>query len=156
MIGLVSRADEAVRFRETERGRRQGAALRDLEQGSGRKRSAIVADLDDAIRVGHDQYRRYLRGDTPLRIDQFDAFAAAYRVTKADLARALGLLDDDVDAALRARAAEAVGPDFAPQMGRTLDAVARTLAQHGTDIQDEVLEQIRSVLAAQRGGDGQT
>lgn len=149
MIGTLSRADDAVRFRYTEKGARQRDVLRQLEQDSGRKRSAIVADLDAQINVGHDQYRRYLRGDTPLRWDQIDVFAKALNTTKAELSRALGLLDDDPDPVLRARAAEAVGPGIAPEMGATLDDIARELGKHDPKLQDDLLRQMRDVISTQ-------
>jgi hypothetical protein len=79
-----------VGYRDTPEGQRQAKALRDAERDSGRKRSEIVAVLP----MEHDQYKRYLRGDTPLRWDQIPLFAEAYGIKAADLSRALGLMDD--------------------------------------------------------------
>lgn len=79
-------------YRETPLGKRQGKVLSDLEKASGRTRKAIVADVS----FGHDQYKRYLRGDTPMKWDQIPQFARAFRIPIADLTRRLGLLDDEV------------------------------------------------------------
>jgi hypothetical protein len=95
VIGTPSRAEDAVRFRDTPAGERQRDVLRQLERDSKRKRVEIVAELYAEIAVQHDQYRRYLRGDTPLRWDQIGAFARALRTTQSALSRALGLLDDE-------------------------------------------------------------
>lgn len=128
MISTICRADDAVRFKDTNRSRQQSTGLRQLEKDSGRKRSAIVAELDEAIRVGHDQYRRYLRGDTSLNTGQFDAFARAFKVTTAELTRAIGLLDDEPDAALMGRCVEALGECSDDETARTVERNLRPLS----------------------------
>jgi hypothetical protein len=75
--------------------------LRRFEEKSQRKRAQIVADLYGGLGVQHDQYRRYLRGDTPLRWDQIGAFARALGTTTPCLTQALGLMDDEDTRTLR-------------------------------------------------------
>jgi hypothetical protein len=143
-------ADAAARFRDTEKGRQQRETLRRLERESGRKRSAIVADLDREIEVGHDQYRRYLRGDTPLRWDQIGVFAWAFKVSQAELTRALGLLNDEIDPAIRARVDEAVGPLPVTEAGR--DDMARIAGRLDPAVRRQVLDQIEHVARTERQG----
>lgn len=76
-------------YRDTPAGERQARVLQALERAAGRRRAEIVAGLP----LEHDQYRRYLRGDTPLRWDQIATFAAAYGVSTEHVARELGLID---------------------------------------------------------------
>lgn len=140
MISTLSRADAAVRFRDTDKGQQQRDVLRRLEQQSGRKRSAIVAELDAEINVGHDQYRRYLRGDTPLRWDQIDVFARAFGATKAELSRALGLLDDEPIPALLSRTVAALG---ACSDDETARAVERELRKRTPSERSELLADLR-------------
>lgn len=142
MVITMDRVDNSVRFQDTDRGGQQSNGLRRLEKASGRKRSAIVAELDEALEIGHDQYRRYLRGETPLKLDQFDAFAHAFRVTTAELSRAIGLLDDEVDPALRQRAADALGPAFMREAPERATDLARELAKMSPVDQDAALREL--------------
>jgi hypothetical protein len=136
-----TRTDSAVRFRDTDQGQRQRDALRAAERDSGRKRSAIVADLDAEINIGHDQFLRYLRGDTPLRWDQIGVFARALGCTQAGLTRALGLLDDERED-IRARSAEALGPTWADGAPETVEAMTEGLLRLSPADRARVLEQI--------------
>jgi hypothetical protein len=117
-----------VGYRDTAEGERQAQVLQDLERQSGRRRAEIVADLP----MEHDQYRRYVRGDTPLRWDQIPAFAAAYRVSTAGVARALGLLDDGP----RTPESSVVETRFSHDW----DTLQRQVA--ALDVPDEIREQI--------------
>lgn len=89
VIGTLRRAERAVAYRETSEGQRQATVLRQAEQDSGRKRSEIVAELP----MEHDQYKRYVRGDTPIKWDQVPQFAAVYGMSPAVLAERLGLAE---------------------------------------------------------------
>jgi len=110
MVAALCWVDATVKFRDTPQGARQREVLRALEKDAGRKRAFIVADLTTDIEVGHDQYRRYLRGDTPLQWSHFSAFAKAFKVTTSELTRALGLMDDEVDPGLMDRVLDALRP----------------------------------------------
>jgi hypothetical protein len=83
-----------VSYETTSEGKRQAAALRDFEKRSGRERKHIVAELP----VGHDQYRRYLRGTTPLPAEYVPWFAKAWRVPRLEITTALGLDGKVLDA----------------------------------------------------------
>ena len=67
-------------------GRRQRAALVRLQQKAGRNATTVASEVG----LSYPQYNRYLWGRTPLRSDQFAAFARAYGVSVAELAEALG------------------------------------------------------------------
>ena len=149
MIGVLRMAEDAVRFRDTEKGRAQSEVLRSFESDCGRKRSVIVAELTEAIDVQHDQYRRYLRGDTPLKWDQIGAFARAFRVTTAALTQALGLMDD---AAITATAEPPDDPtwNFLEELRRAwpddpeaVEATYRRLGGAPQSIQRAVIDAIR-------------
>lgn len=73
-------------------GQRQRDALTELQKRAGLEATAAA----QAVNLSYPQYNRYLWGRVPLRTDQIRTFAAAYGVSKADLTRALGLLDDEV------------------------------------------------------------
>lgn len=135
--------DECVRYRDTAAGQQQREALARFQKDAGLD-ATVAAGL---VGLSYPQYNRYLWGKLPLRTDQVPLFAAAYGITKAELTRALGLLDDEIDPALRARAAEAVGPDLAPEMAATVDQMARVLKPRDPKFQDDVLRQVRDVLA---------
>lgn len=142
MTITLNRACDAVRFRDTAKGQQQRDVLRQLERDSGRKRSAIVADLDAELNVGHDQYRRYLRGDTPLRWDQIDAFARACRTTKADLVRALGLMDDEPDPEILRRTNAALGQVATSLPPAQVRETARRLGEHPERVQEDLLRRL--------------
>jgi hypothetical protein len=143
-------AERATRFRATEKGQRQQAALRRFERESGRKRSAIVADLDREIEVGHDQYRRYLRGDTPLRWDQIGVFARALNATQADLTRALGLLDDEPVSAVDAAIREALAGAKVAGGQRGLDQIADSLEPLSDEDREHVLRTVAEAIGTFR------
>jgi hypothetical protein len=130
MHGMTSgpaRTELRVGYRATPAGEQQARVLQDLERACGRRRAEIVAELP----MEHDQYRRYLRGDTPLRWDQIATFAAAYRVSAASVAKLLGLVEEP--------------PDAPPKLVETRfshdwDELQRQVAD--LDVPDEIREQI--------------
>lgn len=148
----LSRADRAVTqkeaFKDTAEGRRQSEVLRRLERDSGRKRSEIVAELP----VEHDQYRRYLRGGSPLRWDHVSLFAAAFRVPTAHLSQALGLFDDADLPSLCQRSREAVGPSGIEGGEDGINEMARVLNTLAPDDQDRILRQVAEATASYRTG----
>lgn len=95
-------------------GDRQAKALSELQEAAGID-ATVAAQL---VGLSYPQYNRYLWGRVPLRTDQFRAFAEAYGVTRAALARALGLMDDEVDPVLEARLAGVLGACSTPEMAR--------------------------------------
>jgi hypothetical protein len=150
IASAVCETEGAVRFRNTDEGRRQRDALRKLERDSGRRRSAIVADLDREIEVGHDQYRRYLRGDTPLRLDQIGAFARALKVAQSTLTRALGLMDDEPVSALDAQIREALAGAKVAGGQRGLDQIAESLEPLSDEDREHVLRTVSEAIGTFR------
>lgn len=57
-------------------GSRQREALTALQRESGKAATAVAAEIGRS----YNQYLRYVWGQTPLRIDQLETFAAAYGV----------------------------------------------------------------------------
>ena len=116
-------------------GQRQREALEALQKAAGIDATTAAK----GVGLSYPQYNRYLWGKTPLRTDQVATFSAVYGVTKAELSRALGLMDDEVDPAIRERftgaarqlrASESAcdyGPSVAQKSGP--DAEADLLAQ---------------------------
>lgn len=105
-------------------GQRQADALSGFQKAAGLDATKAAR----AVSLSYPQYNRYLWGQVPLRTDQIAAFAAAYGVKKAELTRALGLLDDAVietetdDSEWDFRAAlEEIYPDAPERLQRTLD-----------------------------------
>lgn len=107
-----------MKYRETADGKRQAKTLRALEKASGRKPKEIVSELP----LGHDQYKRYKRGDTPMKWDQIPLFASAYGTSAPAIAGALGLCDEPD---LRAALASVLPEDDAELVEHALRAFAR-------------------------------
>lgn len=143
MLSLAT--DRAVIDRPTFDGQRQRDALTAAQKRSGRD----ATDVAHEVGLSYPQYNRYLWGRLPLRTDQIAAFAAAYRITKAELSRALGLMDDEDLAALRERAIAVLGPENAA----VADDVARGLLGHTDDVRDAALASMQDVLGRLAKGD---
>ena len=116
-------------------GQQQRQALEALQKAAGIDATAAAR----SVGLSYPQYNRYLWGRVPLRTDQIRTFAQAYGVTTAALTRALGLLDDEPDAVLLARVAEALG---ACSDDATARAVERELTQLAPRWRDELLADI--------------
>lgn len=120
-------------------GEQQREALTALQKAAGLEATAAA----QAVGLSYPQYNRYLWGRVPLRTDQISAFAAAYKVSRAELTRALGLLDDEVDPAIRERFDAAAGT--LPVTEATRDEAARMIGRLAPDAQHDLLEQIAQV-----------
>jgi len=71
-------------------GQKQRTALETFQKDAGIDATTAAK----SVGLSYPQYNRYLWGRVPLRTDQIATFAAAYRVSSADLSRALGLMDE--------------------------------------------------------------
>lgn len=128
-------------------GERQREALDALQKAAGLQATTAA----QAVGLSYPQYNRYLWGQVPLRTDQIPAFAAAYKVSKAELIRALGLLDEAVDPAIRERFNEAAGTLPVCETGR--DEVARMIGRLEPEVQQELLEQIAQIARTRARND---
>lgn len=79
-------------------GSRQRLALTKLQERSGRAPTDIASELG----LSDPQYRRYVWGKLPLRVDQFEPFARAYGVAVRLLVDLI--VDDAIDPAWDFRA----------------------------------------------------
>jgi hypothetical protein len=142
VIGAERGAERAMGYRGTPEGQRQASVLRAAEHAAGRARSLIVAGLP----MEHDQYKRYVRGDTPLKWDQIPLFAAAYGVPTQDLTRALGLVaPDDPDWDFLAELKR-----LWPNHPEAVEATYRGLAHAPQDVQRIVIAEIAQTLRRDR------
>jgi hypothetical protein len=128
-------------------GEQQREALTALQKAAGLEATAAA----QAVGLSYPQYNRYLWGHVPLRTDQISAFAAAYKVSRAELTRALGLLDDEVDPAIRERFDEAAGA--LPVTETTRDEAARMIGRLAPEVQRDLLEQIAHVARTEPRND---
>lgn len=114
----------------------QSEALSGLQDAAGLE-ATTAAGL---VGLSYPMYNRYLWGQVPLRTDQIPVFAKAFRVSTADLTRALGLMDDEVDPALLERINDAMAPLGVPESTRR--EAAKRLAEVPTDAQDDILGEL--------------
>jgi transcriptional regulator with XRE-family HTH domain len=127
-------------------GERQREALQALQKAAGLEATAVA----QAVGLSYPQYNRYLWGRVPLRTDQISAFAAAYKVSRAELTRALGLLDDEPVSALDASIREALAGAKAAGGQRGLDQIADSLAPLSDEDREHVLRTVSEAIGTFR------
>lgn len=119
-------------------GKKQRAALERFQKDAGL--DATTAAL--AVHLSYPQYNRYLWGKLPLRTDQIAQFAATYGITKADLTRALGLMDDEIDPILRERVIDALGPEAERRAPEYIDEVTLRLSEQADEVREDALREL--------------
>jgi hypothetical protein len=119
-------------------GQKQRDALTGFQAASGIDATTAAR----AVHLSYPQYNRYLWGKLPLRTDQIPLFAAAYGISKAELTRALGLMDDEIDPVLRERVIAALGPEAERRTPEYIDEVTLRLSQQDEDVREDALREL--------------